>query len=197
MSFEYSGRYDIFIGLYSYEREEKKLKLLKTMTIFILSLLLLSACSDNASIKEESKAAIKTAKATFTEKEKKPNKKSGKIHFFLPAGYVIKSESANNIILRNGSDTYILFFNPKESTTSDVVYKATVDQHKELYTNEKFASTDNKLGFITIDQLKDDGLNELTIGVGGAKITTQSETSDLVQNTKTMMQIVNSVKFTE
>ncbi|MGG3560327.1 hypothetical protein ABES03_01580 [Neobacillus rhizosphaerae] len=185
------------MGLYSYVREEKKLKFLKTITIFILSLLLLSACSDNASLKDESKSAIKTAKATFTEKEKKPSKKSGKIHFFLPAGYVIKSKSANNIILRSGSDTYILFYNPQESTTSDVVYKATVDQYKELYSNEKFTSSENKLGFITIKHLKDDGLNELTIGVGGAKITTQSETSDLVENTKTMMQIVNSVKFTK
>lgn len=190
MSFEYSGRYDIdrtIVGL-----EAKNLKFFKIITIFIISILLLSAC-EKASLKVESKATIKTVKATFNEKEKKPNKKSGKIQFYLPAGYEIKDESPNNIILKKGSDIYILFINPQENTTSDVVYKATIEQYKKLDTNEKF--TDNhKLGFLTIKHLDDDK-NELTIGSGGAKITSLVKTSNLVNDSKVMTQIVNSLKY--
>lgn len=160
-------------------------------------MLLLSACSDNASLKEESQAATKTAKAAFNESEKKPNQKSGNMHFYLPNGYVIKKQSTNNIIIRNGSDTYILFYNPKESMESEVVYKATVDQYKILDTNKTFKSAHNKFGFITIKHLKDDSVNELTLGAGGAKITTQTKTGDLAVKSKKMMQIVHSVQYSE
>ncbi|WHY85022.1 hypothetical protein QNH39_20585 [Neobacillus novalis] len=160
--------------------------------MFMLSILLLSACN-NASFKDESKASVKTAKAIFKEQEKKPNQKNEKTHFYLPSGYSIKDKTTNNIILQNGADTYILFINPQEDSSSDVVYKATVDQYEKLDTNEKFTN-DNKFGFLTIKQLKDNSLNELTIGVGGAKITTQAKTSNLNEDAKVMMEIVNSVE---
>ncbi|WP_223595689.1 hypothetical protein [Neobacillus bataviensis] len=132
-------------------------------------------------------------KSSFQEAAKQPNEKSRKIHFYLPEGYKIKDEKPNNIILKNGSKTYILFVNPQEDSLSKVVYNGTVKQYKQLNTNEKFTSG-SKFGFLTIKELDDDQ-NELTVGIGGTKITTQTETSDLVEDGKAMMQIVNSVKF--
>jgi hypothetical protein len=164
------------------------------MTIFIILLFLLTACGKSP-FKEESKATIKIVKTTFNEKVKKTNKKSGDIQFYLPAGYEIKDESPNNIILNNGAKTYILFSNPQEDSSSDVMYKATVDQYKKLDTNEKFTST-NKLGFLTIKHLEDD-LNELTVGVGETKITTQVKTNNLQIDSKVMMEIANSVKHSK
>lgn len=184
----------IKIGHWTYCKEAENLKITKTIIIFMLSVLLLSACN-SASFKEESKATINTVKTTFTEKVNKPNKRSGKIRFYLPSGYNIKEQSLNNIILQNGSDTYILFINPQEASSSEVVYQSTVEQYKKLETNEKFSNRENKVGFLTIKQLKEDSLNEVTIGVGGAKITTQIKTSDMNADSKTMMQIVNSVEY--
>lgn len=158
----------------------------------MITVLILSACG--GSYKEESKAAIKTAKTTFHEKAKKPNKKSGDISFFLPSGFEIKDKKPNNIILKNGSTTYILFVNPQEAADSDVVYQSTVEQYGKLDTNEKFTDKD-KMGFLTIQQLKEDKLNEVTVGIGGSKITTQTKTANLESETKAMMQIVNSVNF--
>ncbi|MGZ4161344.1 MAG: hypothetical protein ACXVNF_11205 [Neobacillus sp.] len=172
--------------------EEKKLKIFKAIIIFMISILLLSACG-NSSLKEESKATAKTVKAALNEKAKKPNKKSGKIHYYLPFGYEVKDETQNNIILKNGSKTYILFQNPQENATSDVVYKASVAQYKKIDTNEKFTKN-NKLGFLIIKHLNDD-INELTVGIGGAKITTQAKTSSLKTEAKDMMEIVNSVTY--
>ncbi len=168
------------------------MKFYKIIIILIISVLFLSACN-HASFKEESKAASKVAKTSFHEKEKKPNKKSGNIHFYLPNSYDLKEESANNIILVNNSITYILFVNPQEDKTSDVVYKSTVEQYKDLEINEKFTDN-NKLGFLVIKKLDDD-MNEMTTGIGGTKITTQVETSDLSEAAKVMMQIAASVKI--
>ncbi len=119
----------------------------------MLPILLVSACS-NSSFNVESKATIKTVKAAFNEKAKKPNKNSDDIHFYIPFGYEIKDGAPNNVILKNGSKTYILFHNPQENASSEVVYKATAKQYKKLDTNEKFTKK-NKLGYLIIKQLKD------------------------------------------
>lgn len=173
--------------------EENTLKFLKSMTFFMIAVLILSACG-RASYKEESKASVETAKTTLHEKADQPNKKIDNINFFLPSGYEIKEKKPNNIILKNGSTTYILFVNPQETASSDVVYQSTVDQYEKLDTNEKFTDQE-KLGFLTIKQFKDDKLNEITVGVGGAKITTQAKTANLETEAKVMMQIVNSVNY--
>ncbi|WP_284036174.1 hypothetical protein [Neobacillus sp. 114] len=190
MSFEYSGSY--YGDSIQFPKEEFNLRLFKAITIFLLSLGLLTACG-NANYKEESKAAIKTVNTTFHEKAKKPTKKSDKIHFYLPFGYEIDDTTPNNIILKNGSKTYILFVNPQESASSNVVYKTTVEQYKKLDTNEKFID-DKMFGYLTVKKLKDD-MNEMTVGVGGAKITTQVKTSSLEEEAKAMTQIVHSVTY--
>lgn len=172
--------------------EEKILRIFKAIFIFMLSILLVSACG-NSSFKGESKATIKTVKAALNEKAKKPNKKSEDIHFYIPFGYEVKDGAQNNVILKNGSKTYILFHNPQEDASSDVVYKASVGQYKKLDTNEKFTKK-NKLGFLIIKQLEDN-TNEVTVGVGGTKITTQTQTSSMKNEAKTMMEIVNSVTY--
>jgi hypothetical protein len=156
----------------------------------MVSILLLSACG-NSSLKEESKATTKTVKAALNEKVKKPNKKSGNIHFYLPFGYEVKDKALNNIILKNGSKTYILFQNPQENASSDIVYKASVAQYNKIDTNEKFTKN-KKLVFLIIKHLDGD-MNELTVGIGGTKITTQAKTGSLKSEAKIMMEIVNSV----
>lgn len=49
-----------------------------------------------------------------------------------------------------------------------------------------------KLGYLIVEKL-DDGMNEITVGVGGAKLTTETKTSSMADEAKAMMQIVNSV----
>lgn len=157
----------------------------------MISISFLSACG-KASFESVSKETIKSVKDTFDEQVKETNKKSGNMHFYLPFGYEIENESPNNIILKNGSKTYILFNNPQENTTSDVVYKATVALFEELDVNEKFKKED-RLGFVIIKRLEED-MNELTIGVGGTKITTQVKTSNMKTEAVVMTQIANSVE---
>lgn len=166
------------------------MKFFNAILIVILSILLLSACG-KSNFEAESKETIGAVKEALNEKAKKANKKSGDINFYLPFGYEIEDESANNIILKNGSKQYILFNNPQENKVSDVVYKSTVAQIKDIYINEQFKKSD-QFGYLIIKKLDED-MNEMTIGIGGTKITTLIKTSSMENEAAVMTQMVKSV----
>lgn len=105
-------------------------RLFKGALLLMATVLLLSACSGNA--KEEQKATNDKVVKMFNSTPKKANNKNKDIRFYLPFGFEIKEKSANNILLKNGSKKYILFYNPNETTVSKVVYNATIG------INEKF-----------------------------------------------------------
>lgn len=163
---------------------------LKAALLLFFSVLLLSACSAN--ITEEQNAALGAVKEAFKHAPKETNKKNNDIEFYLPFGFEVKEETPNNIILKNGSKTYILFYNQHEEPDSKVVYKATVKQN-EYDLNETFTK-DGKLAYLLIKNT-DKQMNEMTIGVGGVKISTQSKTSSLSSDATSMFEIVNSVKM--
>jgi hypothetical protein len=166
------------------------MKFFNAILIVILSMLILSACG-KSNFKAESKETIGAVNEALNEKAKKTNEKSGDINFYLPFGYEIEDESPNNIILKNGSKQYILFNNPQENKISDVVYKSTVAQNKNLDINEQFKKT-GQFGYLIIKKLDDD-MNELTIGIGGTKITTLIKTSSMKNEAAVMTQMVKSV----
>ncbi|MEH7115303.1 hypothetical protein V7124_23545 [Neobacillus niacini] len=130
-------------------------------------------------------------KDALNEKAKKPNKKSADINFYLPFGYEVAEESPNNIILKNGSKQYILFNNPQENKRSDVVYQSTIAQNKDIEVNEQFKESD-QFGFLIIKKLEED-MNEMTIGIGGTKITTLIKTSSMKNEAVVMAQMIKSV----
>jgi hypothetical protein len=189
LSFEYYERYDRDRTIVI--RRRRKLKFFNAILIIILSIILLSACG-KSNFKVESKETIEVVKETLNEKAKKTNNKSGDINFYLPFGYEIEEESPNNILLKNGSKQYILFNNPQESKESDVVYKSTVTQNNDIEINEQFKNS-NQFGYLIIKKLEED-MNEMTIGIGGTKITTLIKTSSLKNEAAVMTQIVKSVK---
>lgn len=166
------------------------MKFFNAILIVFISTLLLSACG-KTNFKSESKETIHVVKDALNDETKKTNKKSGDINYYLPFGYELADESPNNIILKNGSKQYILFNNPQENKVSDVVYKSTVAQYKELEINETFKKSD-QYGYLIIKNLEED-LNEMTIGIGGTKITTQIKTSSMKNEAEVMTQIVKSV----
>lgn len=160
--------------------------------LLLMCAIVLAACG-KTSFKEESGKAEEAAKTAFNEKRKEPNNKTQNIDFYLPFGYELKKESPNNIILKNGSKTYILFYNPNEDLASKVVYNASVAQYEKLETNKEYKGK-GKLGFLLVERLDGD-MNILTAGVGGVKITTETKTGNLSEEAKAMMQIANSAKI--
>lgn len=162
----------------------------KAVLLFVMALILLSGCS--ASFKEEQGEALLAVEKAFTEKPKETNKDNKDISYYLPFGFEVEDETPNNIILKNGAKTYILFYNLHENNGSDVVLDATLQQ-KKYDVKEQFQEGE-KLGFFLVKK-GDNKVNEVTVGIGGVKVTGEVKTNSMTTEAETMMQIVNSVQF--
>jgi hypothetical protein len=159
----------------------------KALFIFI-ALVGLSACSASfEEVLEETKTAVE---AEFNKEADKTNNSNDDIMYRLPFGVEKEEETPNNILLKNGSRTYILFYNQYEESGSKVVYESTLEQHTEWDANITFEQ-DGDFGYLLVKQLDEDNYQIVT-GVGGVKLTT--ETKNLKSDAVTMMEIANSVK---
>ncbi|MHC0038906.1 hypothetical protein [Pseudoneobacillus sp. C159] len=159
--------------------------------LFLLSIGLLVGCQ--ASLEDQKDDTIKTVQDKLKEKPKKSNQDVEDISFYLPFGFEINEKSPNNLILKNGTKTYILFYNQHENAKSDVVYQSTLNQHEKFEIDKKYNNNDY-LGYLLVDSLEKDDLNELIVGIGGVKLTSEVKSSSLPTEAAQMMEIVHSVK---
>lgn len=164
-------------------------RLLKGALLLVVSVLLLSACSAN--VKEEQKATDEKVIGALESTPKEAKEKNEDIQFHLPFGFEIKEKLQNNILLKNGSKTYILFYNPHEGPESEVVYNATLNAKK--FDFKKTYKRDGKFGYLLIRELEENQ-QEVTVGIGGVKMTTETKTKSMKNDAEMMMQIVKSVK---
>lgn len=171
----------------------KMTRLFKGALLLIITVLLISGCSTD--IKEEYQATNNTVAKTFKTTPKKTNNENKDIRFYLPFGFEIKEQSPNNILLKNGAKTYILFYNPQEDQESQVVYKAAINNEGKFQFAENYKQ-DNRFGYLLINDIEKN-LHVVTIGIGGVKITTETKTKSMDTEAKMMMEIVNSVKINE
>jgi hypothetical protein len=159
----------------------------KAILIFI-ALVGLSACSASfEEVLDETKTAVESE---FNKEADKTNNKNDDIEYRLPFGVEKEEETPNNILLKNGSRTYILFYNQYEESGSKVVYESTLEQYSEWDENVTFEQ-DGDFGYLLVKQLDEDNYQIVT-GVGGVKLTTES--SNLKSDAVTMMEIANSVE---
>ncbi|PLR80157.1 hypothetical protein CVD25_07240 [Bacillus canaveralius] len=164
----------------------------KAALLLVIAVFLLGACS--ASVKEEQKAAEAAVEKALRSDAKKTNKKNEDIQYHLPFGMEIEDAAANNIVLKNGAKKYLLFYNQHEGSDSQVVYEATARQQK--YDVKKTFADDDRFGFLLIKNLEKNK-NEVTIGNGGIKITSEVKTRNLKSEAEIMAQIIRSVQFNE
>lgn len=159
------------------------------MILFLTVLFILSACS--ASIEEELKELRPAVEEAFKTKAKEANNENEHIQYYLPFGFEIEDETTpNNIILKNGSKTYILFYNQQEEADSEVVYQATIQQKQ--YDIKDIYQDDQKFGFFLMKEVSDDRY-ELTVGIGGVKVSSEVKARNIKSEATTMMTIANSV----
>jgi hypothetical protein len=164
------------------------MKFIRSMGLVVIGVFLLGACS--SSFSEDKTEAKEAVESTFASKPEKADNSTKDIDYHLPFGVEIKEESPNNVLLKNGSRTYILFYNQHETEGSKVVYESTMMQQKEWDVNENF-NQDGKFGYMLVKKLKEDHY-QLIVGIGGVKLTT--ETDNIKKDAETMMRIANSVK---
>jgi hypothetical protein len=180
----------IKVKKFVYKGAYKMTRLVKGALLLMATVLFLSACSAN--VKEEQKLTNDKVVAAFNAAPKKANEKNKDIEFYLPFGYEINEETTNNIMLKNGSKTYILFYNQQEGTNSEIVYNATTNT-KQTFQYNKTLKKDDQFGYLLIRKL-DDKLQEVTVGIGGVKVTTKTKLKSMKTDAEIMMQIAKSVK---
>lgn len=152
---------------------------------------MLIGCS--ASSDEAINQSKKIAETTFQEKAKTPTETTKGFSYYLPKGFKIDEKFENNVILKKEKQEYILFVNPHEPLKSDVLF----NELKKSGKDEKSIATfkdDNRFGYISITPVKDRKY-EVIVGIGGVKMTTLTSASDMVSNTKDMMEIAHSVQY--
>ncbi|USK63748.1 hypothetical protein [Peribacillus frigoritolerans] len=158
---------------------------------FLVILLISSLIVGCSGIERQTEKAMKAAEVAFRDDEKQPNQEAGLIQVHLPKDFKVVEEHDNNLILQKGDQIYILFVNPNEKEDSSVLYLAIKEQEDQFEMLHSF-QTDDKFGFISIKEIPKEKY-ELAVGIGGVKLTTETDKDQLKTDAKQMMEIVSSV----
>jgi len=160
-----------------------------SLFIVFLSIFLLTACNGN--IEKNQEEAIARAQNVFFAGKTEPNHEMDALSLYLPFGMEIDATNPYNILLTKGDHSYILFINPHESLDSQVIYETTIQAAQDLRIQEQFTD-EGKFGFIIIQDVDRDRYS-LTVGIGGIKITTETDANNLPKEAEMMMKIVSSI----
>lgn len=163
---------------------------IRILVLLLLSFSLLMGCG--VSKKEAINESKVVAKTTFQETKMKATETTSGISYYLPEDFKVQSETEHNIILLKGRQEYILFINPQESPNSKAAFE-TLKNAKGKPTINSFES-DGRFGYISVAPLEGKEY-ELIVGIGGVKLTTKTKTKNMAENTKAMMEIINSVEY--
>ncbi len=161
--------------------------------IFILITILtaaafLSGCTQS---EEDVLAETETAvKEEFNANPTEPNKNTKLMEFYVPQDMKIESEDGNNFVLSEDGQQFLLFFNQLEDETSQALYKDLAKAEEPLLL-ESFKG-DGRFGFLSVIPAGDKEY-EVTTGIGGAKITTETKMNELAADSRKMMKIIRSI----
>lgn len=156
------------------------------LIVGLLSILLVG-CS---SIEEDVSEGVAVIHSTLQSEPKEATKQLENMDLYYPFYFEVVEEEDNNVILTDGSQQFILFYNEQEDSKSRLNYDTALEQKEYLYKEE--IETDGRFTYVLINQV-DDKLIEVTIGIGGNKITSQMKSNALVDNAKLMTNIIRSV----
>ncbi|MCA1032388.1 hypothetical protein LCL95_15240 [Bacillus timonensis] len=161
----------------------------KTLVVcFILLIGLLSGC---ASIDEETKNTKLEVENVFEAKPLAANEKHQDFSYYIPENMDIESKGDYNLIFKDGKQLYILFINPIENKASDTLYKSTVHKTGKVIVDETFKDKE-RFGYVKVFEI-DKNIYEVSVGLGGIKMTTETKKGNISNSAKEMMQIVTSV----
>lgn len=163
--------------------------LIVTLSVTALAIILLAGCGFKS--EEEAVADAKeAAEAVFySDTPVETNYEMESNSIYIPDRLEVESKDESNLILVDGKQTYIVFYNEFEPASSELNYEAA--QSDQALVLDSYSDGD-KFGYIRI--LPDDGEGyELQIGIGGAKITTYTQKSRIKNDASELMNIAKSI----
>ncbi|WP_163539206.1 hypothetical protein [Gracilibacillus sp. YIM 98692] len=136
--------------------------------------------------------SVQIAEQEFNQESKVTNTNLEHFNIYLPEEFTVAEQSVSNVLLEKDNQTFILFYNTLEDSTSRLNYEAAVsmDNHLAL---ESFEDED-RFGYINISNNQEDEI-QLQVGIGGVKITTFTDWSDMKHDVSDMMKIANSLAY--
>ncbi|MEK3975904.1 MULTISPECIES: hypothetical protein [unclassified Psychrobacillus] len=156
-----------------------------------LAVILIAGC---ASIDEQAVDGLEQAEKAFQGDAEDPNEEINSIKLFLPSGYSIEDDSdETNILLNKGKNSFILFINPNESSSSKLYYDLMMANKNVKIIKEATFEKDDRFGFVAILENSEDRY-ELITSIGGIKLTTITKEKDVANNLEQMMMIVRSIQ---
>lgn len=163
----------------------------KFLFLAFLSITALTACGKT--FDERATDAIASAKEAFQLHDQQVNDEVHGISLYKPAGFTIEEKSdAQNIVMKKGNETFLLFINQNEMKDSRLFYDLLTKSEDENRVEEAF--TDNGyFGFASIVKKGEDQV-ELITSVGGIKMTTITKNKNIETNMGKMMEIVRSIE---
>jgi hypothetical protein len=157
--------------------------------VYILLFLLLVGCTSIEDAVTESKDLVEKE---FNSGAKGVNVETNAFSYYMPTSMEVETEGEFNIILTEGKQPYILFVNTLEKKDSRVVYESSLTD-QDYVVNETYDGK-NKFGFFQVKEIQDK-LYEVSVGVGGVKLTTEVEKNNISESARKMMKIANSVRY--
>ncbi len=166
------------------------LRLWKFLFLAFLSITVLSACGKT--FDEQASEAIAAAKEAFQLQDQQVNDEIHGVSLYKPAGFTIAEKSdAQNIVMKKGDESFLLFINPNEQKDSRLFYDLLMTTEDERF--EEVFTDDGYFGFASVTKQGEDKA-ELIASVGGVKMTTITKIKDIEANLSKMMQIVRSIE---
>jgi hypothetical protein len=160
-----------------------------TLVLSLLLTILLMGCT--ISDEELTKNTIDITKQAFEDTSKESNEQTNLFSYYLPEEFTVKETKKYNVLLEKGSQSYLLFVNENEEANSKVSYDTLVEQYENPFITEIFEDKE-RFGYLFVNSLEKNTY-EVTVGIGGTKLTTEAKANDVSDAAKNMMDIVKSV----
>ncbi|HLR62554.1 MAG TPA: hypothetical protein VK097_08945 [Lentibacillus sp.] len=158
----------------------------------LLCISILVGCSMQSE-EEAIKDTEKTAEETFyAENAFKTNEQLDSFSMYVPAGMEVVEEDSSNVIIEEGDQTYIVFYNNLENPLSKLSYESAAAKSDQALLLESFKDRE-KFGYIRVLPDKEEDNYELQTGVGGVKVTTYTSKSELDNDAEDMMKMAHSI----
>lgn len=162
----------------------------KFLFLLILSVSVLTACGQT--LDERAADGIAVAKEAFLLDDKQTNDEVQGVPLYKPSGFTIAEDSdAQNIVMKKGDETFILFINTNEEKDSRLFYDL-LDNNEERKRFEEVFTSDGYFGFASVVKIGEDQV-ELITSVGGVKMTTITKKKNIRNDLARMMEITRSI----
>ncbi|WP_053218867.1 hypothetical protein [Virgibacillus senegalensis] len=159
----------------------------------LIGTILIVAFLAGCTLKAESKAfdeAMTGTDTAFNQKKIEANKKLDGFSVYIPDELEIAKNTNNNLVLEDGKQTYILFYNRFEPEASKMNYQE-AEKAEDSALLKSFKDKE-RFGYIKISE-PEGREYELQVGTGSVKVTTMTTKSKLEEDAEMMMKIAKSV----